>query len=455
MGQSRDSRAWIFLFCAAVLLLSLSAAFCADPTTLTAPEAAPSAPPEQTEQTESPAAPQTPPPPWAGDLRTRSQLTGDWAGRRDTLAEHGMTFFGDITQYYQGVATGGRAQRFEYGGRGDYLFDFDSTKMGLWKGGHLDLRAETRLGQDCNVIDGVISPSNFAMALPRPNQDLTAITGLQYTQDFGERVSVFLGKLNLLDGTAAAYARGVRLDYFWNAAMQSNLCRNYLIPSALGTGFTVRKDGEPALSFFLLDTHYTPTTSGFSTLFDNGVLLYGEYRLKTNWFDRPGHSVVGFLYSTATRSAIDTNPYVLLNLVLSGQPIPTKNSSWTATYRIDQVLYADPDNPKRNWSVNCDLGLTDGNPNPIRWFVNASLLGASPIRRRERDTIGVGYYHLGVSEVPLLTIHGFGDENGVEVFYNAAVTPWFHITSDLQVLDPAQIRNPTTLLFGIRARLSF
>src|SRR6185369_7323901 len=80
------------------------------------------------------------------------------------------------------------------------------------------------------------------------------------------------------------------------------------------------------------------------------------------------------------------------------------------TYRLEQLLYADSENPKRNWTLNSDLGLTDGNPNPIRWFANLSLVGTSPIRGRDADTVGIGYYHLGVSNLPILTLHGFGAE---------------------------------------------
>ena len=391
----------------------------------------------------------------SGDLWTRSQLTGNWAGSRDALAENGLTFFGDMTQYYQGVTSGGLEQQFKYGGRGDYLIDIDSQKMGLWEGGHLDLRAETRLGQDCNEIDGAVAPSNFAMALPLLNQNVTALTGVQLTQDVSENLTVFCGKLNLLDGTPASYARGMRLNYFWNAAMQFNLSRAYLLPSTLGAGFIVRDKVEPVFSFYLLDTHYTPTTSGFSTLFSNGVLLYGDYRLRTNWFDLPGHSTFGFLYSNAARTALDTNPYLLLSLILAGLPVPTEHSSWTALYHFDQVVYSDTQNPARNWTLSGDYGLTDGNPNPIHWFANVSLVGNSPVRSRENDTIGIGYYHLGVSNFPIFAIHGVGDENGVEMFYNAAVTPWFHVTPDLQILDPAQHHTTTAILVGIRARLSF
>jgi porin len=398
---------------------------------------------------------QDPAPPWSGDLWTRSQLSGDWFGSRDNLAAGGVTFFGDITQYYQGVTTGGLARQFAYGGRGDCLVDFDSQKLGLWAGGHLDLRGETRFGQDINPIDGAVSPSNFAMALPFSNQNVTALTGVQFTQDLSDNVSVFAGKLDILDGTPQTYAQGRRLNYFFNAAMQSNLSRIYLLPSVLGAGVTIRDEAEPVFNFYLLDSHFTPTTSGFSTLFDNGVVTYGEYRQRTNWFDLPGHSALGFLYSTTSRTALDLNPQLIIQAILSGVSASIKNTSWTVLYRFDQVVYADAANPRRNWTLAGDYGLTDGNPNPIRWFANLALVGNSPLRSRENDTFGIGYYHLAASNLAVLKTLGFGPEDGVELFYNVAVTPWFHVTPDLQIIDPSREQNVTALLFGIRGRLSF
>lgn len=456
MGQSRRGRAQILAigFAAAVLFVQGSPLRAAE--IRLADDEAPAEP--LATAVEAPFAAALSPmqaAPWSGDIWTRAQLSGDWFGPRDDLAANGVTFFGDITQYYQGVTTGGLVRQFEYGGRGDYLLDFDSGKLGLWEGGQLDLRGETRLGQDTNRTDGTVAPSNFAMALPLSNQDVTALTGVQYTQELSENLAVFFGKLNLLDGTPAAYARGLRLNYFWNAGMQANLSRIFLHPSILGAGFTVRDEVEPIFNFYLLDTHFTPTTSGFSTLFDNGVLAYGEYRLRTKWFDLPGHSTVGFLYSNATRTALDTNPFVLLPGLISGETLPTKDSSWTVLYRFDQVVYANSEDPRRNWTLNGDFGLTDGNPNPIRWFGNLSLVGSSPIHGRENDTVGVGYYHLGVSKLPILTALGIGAENGVELFYNVAVTPWFHVTPDLQILDPASQHNAVAILFGVRGRISF
>ena len=89
--------------------------------------------------------------------------------------------------------------------------------------------------------------------------------------------------------------------------------------------------------------------------------------------------------------------------IQAGASLETKTSAWTVTYHLDQVLVADPENPKHQPALNSDAGLTDGDPNPIKWFANVSLVGSSPIRSRANDTIGIGYYHLQASNLAVLT----------------------------------------------------
>ena len=48
-----------------------------------------------------------------------------------------------------------------------------------------------------------------------------------------------------------------------------------------------------------------------------------------------------------------------------------------------------------------------------------------------------------------------GDEQGVEAFYNFAVTPAFMITADLQVTDSAKEGIGTAVIGGVRATLRF
>lgn len=46
-----------------------------------------------------------------------------------------------------------------------------------------------------------------------------------------------------------------------------------------------------------------------------------------------------------------------------------------------------------------------------------------------------------------------GDEQGVEVYYSYAVTPWFHFTGDLQYINPPREEN--ALIAGLRANIRF
>jgi porin len=47
------------------------------------------------------------------------------------------------------------------------------------------------------------------------------------------------------------------------------------------------------------------------------------------------------------------------------------------------------------------------------------------------------------------------DEQGVELYYNVAVTPWCQVTPDLQVIAPFRDGVDTALLFGLRAKIEF
>jgi len=125
-------------------------------------------------------------------------------------------------------------------------------------------------------------------------------------------------------------------------------------------------------------------------------------------------------------------------------------------YNFDQALYVSPEAPERKWGVFGTFGIADDNPSAIDWFASAGISGASPIHGRQRDTFGIGYYYVGVSE-PLKDLAPrllpLKDEQGVELYYNVAVTPWCQITPDLQVIAPFRERADASLLFGLRAKM--
>jgi porin len=72
--------------------------------------------------------------------------------------------------------------------------------------------------------------------------------------------------------------------------------------------------------------------------------------------------------------------------------------------------------------------------------------------------MGVGYFYSGLSGdlkdlFPRLT--PLEDVQGVELYYNAAITPWFHLTTDVQVIEPASSERDTALVLGLRGKVDF
>ena len=85
----------------------------------------------------------------------------------------------DLTQFYQGVASGGNEQAFRYGAKMNLMLLGDTEKMGLWKGGKIIFHAaEWQFGQ--TIADAVgLAPVNTNLLLPETEPSF-AITHLQY-----------------------------------------------------------------------------------------------------------------------------------------------------------------------------------------------------------------------------------------------------------------------------------
>ncbi len=72
--------------------------------------------------------------------------------------------------------------------------------------------------------------------------------------------------------------------------------------------------------------------------------------------------------------------------------------------------------------------------------------------------MGVGYFYSGLSgDLKDLFPQALSlqDVQGVELYYNAAITPWFHLTADLQVVEPASTERDTALVLGLRGKVDF
>lgn len=415
--------------------------------------------------------PVAPPPaayvsPYAGSLWERPVLLGDLGGWRGELAADGYTFNVSSTQFYQGVTNGGVRQNFQYAGRNDYYLNVDGEKAGLWQGFFVTLHGETRYGDTVNLDTGAIMPTNTGMLFPTPSGSVTALTAVKFTQALSENCMTFAGKLNLLDELKQPFAAGRGVDAFMNMGLAFPVAAARSVPySTLGAGFAVLNNMQPIFSMMILDTNNTPTTSGFESFFNNGATIIANLTLPVSISNLPGHQGIWGTYSSGTYNDLQPTAYFDPNLgviVVTGQ----ETGSWSLFYSADQALFVDPCNPKRSWGLFTNIGLADNGPSPIRWSANVGLGGSSPLTSRPLDTFGIGYSYVAYSgpiqELAPATLPIRNDQ-AVELFYNYAVTPWFRLTPDLQVLIPARERTlppgfqaiDTALVLGLRAKIDF
>lgn len=262
------------------------------------------------------------------------------------------------------------------------------------------------------------------------------------------------GEFDAPDGDANAFASGRGKRQFLNTALVFNPVTLRTIPySTLGAGFAFLEGGEPIFSFTLLNATDTATTSGFNELFEEGVALAAELRLPTNFFDKPGHQLIGGSWNSRDFADIGADPRLLLPDIA----FPVVNGSWSLYWNGDQYLVADPCDPSRGWGVFGRAGISDADPNPISYFVSAGVGGTSPLPGREADAFGIGWYQIGVSdEIAPLTraLLGIGSQGqGVELFYRARVGDHLEVTPDVQFIDPAADGVGSAVVIGVRALL--
>lgn len=383
------------------------------------------------------------------------QLTGDWLGLRSRLADSGLTVQADNTSFLFGNPVGGVRQNLVYGGHGDYIVTSDLGKLGLADNFYVKLRAEHRFGETIvNDVGCFISPTLLA-DLPIFQSDQLYLTNVLFTQKLGDSLALFAGKMDTLDGDTNAFAHARGKTQFSNMAFVFNPIVGATVPySTLGTGFVVLREGEPLLTFTVLNSTDTTATSGFRELCRDGVLLSLALRIPTQFFGKPGHQFFGATWNNQTYTSI-REAYIPYPDVA----IPTVRGSYALFYNFDQYLVVDSLDPLRGWGVFGRAGYADEVTSPLAWFLSVGLGGHVPFVRRPADTFGIGWYYAGTSHKigPLITnqFGPIGDGQGVELYYNYELTPAIRLTPDLQVIVPALETVDPSLILGLRAQLIF
>lgn len=393
---------------------------------------------------------------------TRKQLTGDWFGLRTDMADHGITLDLRLTQYYQGVAFGGENTNFAYGGKMDYILTLDGKKLGLWDGLFVTLHAETQFGRSINGDAGALSLPNTNMLFPLPGQHETAITGLLFEQALSKNFLLALGKINVLDLWTMVYPRvGGGIDGFanLNVIVPALPFFRYVNLSVLGGGALVlRDDGQIQGGVLVFDTNNSTTTTGIPELFDSGAAVLGLWRFFFDIDEKPGRLLFAVAGSTRKYASLDPLDWNL-DLFSGHSKVGKKNGEWTAAVVYDQVLWQHPDNDKRDLWFFTGWSVSDGDPSFAKWGGFASLEATGLLFDREMDRAGVGvFYNALSSDFKDLTSDvgaNVGDTWGTELYYNVEITPWFHLTPSLQVVQSQNYNDDAAVIVGLRGVIDF
>jgi porin len=209
----------------------------------------------------------------------------------------------------------------------------------------------------------------------------------------------------------------------------------------LGTGVIVlptKNPKEAIVSFLVLQANGQPNTSGFGDLNGNDILVVGEGRVRTDFFGLTGHQLFGTTFSNKKFTSIDQR---LGNVIETGS-LGEKKGSWNIYYNFDQYLYEPKKGVDRGVGVFGRLGVSDGNPDFMKFFGSFGVAGKGVFESRPLDQFGLGYYFINIAnptiQGPLQTRSFLRDEYGFEAYYNFAITPWLKLTPDVQIVKGAQ-----------------
>jgi porin len=376
-------------------------------------------------------------------------LMGDWGGVRTDLASKGFALKADVTGYYQGGTIDGTEAAAS--GRFDVFSDLDFGKMGLVQGLGFHFHGEMRFGDPRASFGGALWPSNVGAVLPLAPADQFIASSLYFTQTIGSRSVLMFGKINAVDLLASdPFYGGWGTQRFMNMAFVAP--PSGVVPPVIFGAVFVHKGDPITLTVMAFDpddrtNYYVP-----GDLFSTGINL----SVAATW----NGDIAGRASSIGVTSTVSTARGLNLQNILlpPGLETSTTQGSYNIALAASHLLIESAAAEGKGLGLYLKAATADGNPNPIRGSLVGGIGGEALIPGRPGDAFAIGAFWYNFSNVLQDVIEpqlNFDDEAGVEAWYRFQLTPWFALTVDLQVVDPASGDRPIFALGAVRANLKF
>jgi porin len=185
--------------------------------------------------------------------------------------------------------------------------------------------------------------------------------------------------------------------------------------------------------------------------------MMGMWRFFFDIDEKPGDLLFALGGSTRRYGSLEKSDWT--EIPGEGLSDEKTRGAWTAAVVYNQILWQAPDDHKRNVRGFTGWSVSDGDPSFAKWTGMATLEATGVLFDREKDRAGIGGFYAGLSNdfknlVPR-AISDVQDGWGVEVYYNAEITPWFHVTGDVQLVQGENRDDDPAVILGLRAVINF
>lgn len=383
--------------------------------------------------------------------RCASPTDGFW-GLNEKLAPSGIEMGFGINNIYQvntrgGTSTNNRKGRFT--GSYDLEISADLRKLLGWDHGSVFLNLEGGW-PEAEGIDSSSIGSAFGVNADAIGNDNIIIKQLFYEGPlFNEAFTITFGKIDftgIFDRNAYA---DDECSQFLNAAFVDNLTIPF---PAYSLGVAINWDITD--SWYLLggvaDAQADGRETGINTTFhDEDYFFYALETGKTVEID----SAKGPMPGT-------------YRIGLWNDPQPKANSDETDSSHddvgfytsCDQMLYKENSDKLDSQGLGAFFryGYAPSRRNDITNFFSAGLHYQGLLNSRDDDVLGVGFAH-GIFADSAATTYPQDYESAWEIYYNAQITPWFHLSPGIQYISNPGGSSSTkdAVVFGLRAHVTF
>jgi porin len=337
----------------------------------------------------------------------------------------------------------------------------------LWPGGLLHFTLDSRYGAspEQTFTVGSFVPQYYGAIIPGATLSHDTLPFEYFlVQALTPEVRVILGKISTLDIPDQTLFGDSYKYYFANFNFNLNpITTAFYNPDA----FTALGVWTPTKSLALVEGVIDPFTqaNNFDTYAFERANLYAATLLSYQDQDLPGKFFPQ--YSWSNRAQIDRrDPFGILSpasapnavgallgaLPTAGLPVNYRTGSWFSIANLSQYLLVKDDpatideklkngQPLRGLGVFSRVGYGPPETSTLTWDASVALFARGLMDSRPDDSFGVGFFYNGVSNdvkdsISRLTqgTSSAADKQGVELFYDFAITPAVRLVPSYQYI---------------------